>query len=83
MGLGSTLLYTKAPIPYIMSNEDAMAGLITGIIIVVMIVLFPIAIIWALNTLLGLGIPINIWTWLAVVVLLVALGTVKVNAKAS
>ena len=66
-----------------MSDSDVVAGLLIGILIVALIVVFPVAIIWALNTLFGLGIPINFWTWLAVVVLLIAIGSVRVNAKTS
>lgn len=33
----------------------------------------PLAVIWALNTLFGLGIVYNIWSWLAVLVLLMFL----------
>ena len=46
--------------------------LITLLIIFVaaiLIVIGPILIIWSLNTLFGMGIPITIWTWLSVVIL--------------
>ncbi len=48
---------------------------------VVALVLSPLAIIWALNTLFLLAIPYNFWTWLAVVVLLLLLGGSKVRAR--
>ena len=38
-------------------------------IVVVLIFLWPLAVIWALNTLFALGIPYTFWTWLAVLVL--------------
>ena len=46
--------------------------LITLLIIFVaaiLIVIGPILVIWAINTLFGMGIPFTIWTWLSVVIL--------------
>lgn len=44
--------------------------LILGIILFVLLVLWPFAIIWALNTIGNFGIPYSFWTWLAIEVLL-------------
>ncbi len=38
-------------------------------LVVALVILGPLAIIWALNTLFGLGIAYTFWTWLAVLVL--------------
>jgi hypothetical protein len=38
------------------------------IMVVVLILLFPFATIWALNTLFALGIPYTFWTWLAMLI---------------
>lgn len=38
-------------------------------LILLLIVFFPFAIIWALNTLFATVIPYTFWTWLAVIVL--------------
>lgn len=35
-----------------------------------LVVIVPLALIWALNTLFGLGIPYTIWTWFAAAFLL-------------
>ena len=39
------------------------------VFLVVGIVVLPLVFIWSVNTLFNLGIPYNIWTWLAAVVL--------------
>ena len=44
-----------------------MGWFIAGFVLVAM--LFPLAIIWAVNTLFGLGIEFTFWNWLAVVIL--------------
>lgn len=46
-----------------------MKGLLLVLMVVVLLVLGPLATIWALNTLFALGIAYNFWTWLAVIVL--------------
>lgn len=46
-----------------------MKGLLLVLIVVVLLVIGPLATIWALNTLFALGIAYNFWTWLAVIVL--------------
>ena len=38
-------------------------------LVIALIIVFPFAIIWALNTLFSLGIAYTFWNWLAVVVL--------------
>lgn len=54
-----------------------------GIIIflITWIILWPLAAIWAVNTLFGLGIAYTFWNWLAVVVLTAFFGksTVRVS----
>lgn len=39
------------------------------VFLVLGVVLLPFVFIWSVNTLFDLGIPYNIWTWLAAVVL--------------
>ena len=39
------------------------------ILLIAVIVLFPLAVVWALNTLFALGIAYSFWTWLAVLIL--------------
>jgi hypothetical protein len=55
---------------------------ITAIIAIVALVVFwPFAIIWAANTLFGLGIDYTFWTWLAAMVVMAAFGKTHVNIK--
>ncbi len=60
-----------------MKNIEAITAVSVGIGAVILVVayisLMPFAIIWALNTLLGLGIQFTFWTWLSAFVLLGAL----------
>ena len=57
-------------------DKDWPKGLIVLFIVAAgaFIVLWPFVFIWAVNTLFGLGIPLNFWTWLAAVVFLVTIG---------
>ncbi len=54
--------------------------LIALLIILAIIVVGPVLMIWALNTLFALAIPYTIWTWLAVLILGSA---IKANAQVS
>lgn len=44
-------------------------------------ILWPLVVIWAVNTLFGIGIAYTFWTWLAVLVLTMTFGksNVKIN----
>jgi ABC-type multidrug transport system permease subunit len=60
------------------------AGLgIVGLVIVVMVlaVLWPLVLIWAMNTLFGSGIAYTFWTWLAVLVLTMTFGKTNVSTN--
>ena len=46
----------------------ALAGIV--VLFAALVAIVPLALIWALNTLFGLGIPYNLWTWLAAAFLL-------------
>ncbi len=48
-----------------------------------LVVLWPLAFIWAVNTLFGLAIPLNFWTWLAAVVFLVTIGGLASAGRSS
>jgi len=50
-----------------MSDFAKLIMIVTAFVLLVW--LFPLAVIWALNTLFGLAIEYSVWTWLAVVVL--------------
>jgi len=60
-------------------NNLGAAGII--IIAVLLIIFMPFAIIWAVNTLFGLGIAYTFWTWLATVVLTGTFGKANVTVK--
>lgn len=56
-------------------------GIIAGVILVVaLVILGPLAVIWALNTLFGLGIAYTFWTWLAVLVLSGTISSSRVSS---
>jgi hypothetical protein len=51
-------------------------------LIVVLAVITPLVVIWALNTLFSLGIAYTVWTWLAVIILLGAFkGEFKISKE--
>lgn len=53
-----------------MSKTTEIISILVVVILAGLLIAFtPLAIIWALNTLFGLGIAYNFWSWLAVVVL--------------
>lgn len=57
-------------------------GVVTFVIaIFAMTFLWPLAIIWAVNTLFGLGIAYTFWTWLAVLVLTISFGKANVSVN--
>ena len=53
-----------------------------GLLVIVLIIVSPIFTIWALNTLFPvLAIPMNIWTWLAVIWLHIVIGSASYSKK--
>jgi hypothetical protein len=60
----------------ILKGLSGVTLVIAGILLVIF---WPFAIIWALNTLFALGIAYTYWTWLAVLVLTMAFGKTTVN----
>jgi len=60
-------------------NNLGAAGII--LLIILLIIFMPFAIIWAVNTLFGLGIAYTFWTWLATVVLTGTFGKANVTVK--
>ncbi len=58
-----------------------LSGVTLVIAVILLIILWPFAIIWALNTLFAFGITYTFWTWLAVLVLTMAFGRADVNKK--
>lgn len=62
------------------------AGLgIGGIIVLVLILalLWPLVVIWAVNTLFAMGIAYSFWNWLAVLVLTMTFGKANVSVNKS
>lgn len=55
---------------------------ITFVIAVFALLLFwPFALIWAVNTLFGLGIAYTFWTWLAAMIIMAAFGKTHVKVE--
>jgi hypothetical protein len=55
---------------------------ITFVIAVFALLLFwPFALIWAVNTLFGLGIAYTFWTWLAAMIMMAAFGKTHVKVE--
>lgn len=55
-------------------------GLVGAVIAVILLgILWPLVVIWAVNTLFAFGIAYTFWTWLAVLVLTMTFG--KANVK--
>lgn len=64
-----------------MSKGFIGVGISAMLFIIALIVLTPFAVIWALNTLFGLMIPFGIKTYVATLILLMCLGTLKTSKK--
>ena len=65
-----------------------MGNIITGlgattfvIMFIALIIFWPFAIIWALNTLFAFAIEYTFWTWLAVLILTASFGKTSVTNK--
>jgi hypothetical protein len=61
--------------------KELFSGLTIIVLVFLVIVLWPLAIIWSLNTLFTLAIAYTFWTWLAVVVLTSVFGTSQIKNK--
>lgn len=64
-----------------MSDLLKTLGAVGILSIVALAVLWPLVIIWAVNTLFALGIAYTFWTWLAVLVLTMSFGKANINVK--
>jgi hypothetical protein len=53
----------------LLANLGVTSIIAVFIALIAVIVLFPLAVVWALNTLFALGIAYSFWTWLAVLIL--------------
>lgn len=72
----------RNPIGAIFKYTLALGGVLGFVVFLILWIAFwPLAIIWALNTLFALAIPYSFWTWLAVVVLTYTLSGVKQDSK--
>jgi 5-bromo-4-chloroindolyl phosphate hydrolysis protein len=60
-----------------MKTED----MVWVFIAILILIFFPIFFIWSLNTLFGIGIAYNFWTWLASFFLISLLGGGKLKSK--
>ena len=60
-------------------KDFALVWFVIGIVLLV--IFWPWVIIWAVNTLFGLGIAYTFWNWLAVLILTAAFGKTNVSVK--
>jgi hypothetical protein len=58
-----------------------MRDILFVVAVIALIVFWPFALIWAVNTLFGFTIAYTFWNWLAVVVLVALFGKANVNVK--
>jgi hypothetical protein len=58
-----------------------MRDILFVVAVIALIVFWPLAAIWAVNTLFGFTIAYTFWNWLAVVVLVALFGKANVNVK--
>ncbi len=56
-------------------------GFTAVVAILALLVFWPFALIWAVNTLFGLGIAYTFWTWLAAFVMMAAFGKTNVSVN--
>lgn len=72
-------------LPYntdIISERNALFAVIGALLILLVVLLWPLATIWALNTLFGLTIGYTFWNWLATWILVWTFqGALKVSRK--
>lgn len=64
-----------------MSSLLKTLGVVGVLAIIVLAILWPLVIIWAVNTLFAFGIAYTFWTWLAVLVLTISFGKANINVK--
>jgi len=64
-----------------MSSLLKTLGVVGVLAIVALAILWPLVIIWAVNTLFAFGIAYTFWTWLAVLVLTISFGKANINVK--
>jgi hypothetical protein len=62
-------------------NDNIISVILIGILVIALLIFWPLAVIWALNTLFGLTIQFTFWTWLAVFVLTATLNSRGVKFK--
>lgn len=64
-----------------MSDTLKTLGALGVLSIVALAILWPLVIIWAVNTLFAFGIAYTFWTWLAVLVLTISFGKASVTTN--
>jgi hypothetical protein len=55
--------------------SDVVAGILVMLVVIALIIGFPLAVIWSLNTLFALGIAYTWKTWLSVIILSLVVGS--------
>ncbi len=61
--------------------KDIISLILIGLLVIALLLFWPLAVIWALNTLFGLTIPFTPWTWLSVIILSVTVTSTGLKSK--
>ena len=64
-----------------MSNVMKTFGAVGVLAILALAILWPLVVIWAVNTLFAFGIAYTFWTWLAVLVLTMSFGRASITTN--
>lgn len=64
-----------------MNNAMKTFGAVGILTILVLAILWPLVVIWAVNTLFAFGIAYTFWTWLAVLVLTMSFGRTSITTN--
>ena len=64
-----------------MNNVMKTFGAVGILTILVLAILWPLVVIWAVNTLFAFGIAYTFWTWLAVLVLTMSFGRTSITTN--
>jgi hypothetical protein len=61
--------------------KDLIMPISIGLLVIALLLFWPLAVLWSLNTLFGLAIPFTFWTWLSVIILTATFNSTRLNSK--
>lgn len=64
-----------------MKNYFVGLGAVGMVLLLVWALIFPLCVIWAVNTLFGFGLAYTFWNWLAAIVLMSVFGRSSITVK--